>query len=126
MARKEFRPVYGFHLRGDTLPVLVAFPPVGGQVPDITGHIIFCTMKQSLEQADESALFSVAHTVPASSEAAQGRAAFDVPCTAMDVPPGLYWLDIQHVIPGSPPKVQTLHMEQLEIRGDATRRVSAP
>lgn len=125
MARREFRPVYGFHYRGDTLPVSVEFPAIDGVPVDITGYVLFCTMKATLADADESALFSVAHTVPGDTEAAAGRAYFEVEASALaDVAPGLYWLDVQAVIPGTPAKVQTLHVEQIEIRGDVTQRTA--
>lgn len=124
MARREFKPVYGFHYRGDTLPVSVQFPVEGAAPPNIAGRILFATLKTSLDDPDESALFSVAHTVPSGPEAEAGSAYFEVPHTAADVAPGRYWLDVQCVIPGSPPRVFTLHIEQIEIRADGTRRIT--
>lgn len=95
-----------------------------GTAVDITGDELWLTLKDSNTDADPGAA-QFHDTMPANAESVAGIGFVVAPSDdTVDVAPGLYHYDIQRVIPGDPPTVQTPVYGTMEVLEDTTVSVA--
>ena len=109
--------------RGDTVVIDVELSTQG--VPDnLEGTKFFVTMKSDLSDPDSEAELQIIVDTPAGVDAQQGKVRLTLPSDktgAEAMVPGKYHLDIQRVIPGTPPDVWTIHSQTIELLADVTK-----
>lgn len=118
MATERFlSPFY----RGDTVRYALEFTNEDGTPQDVTNWVVTVTMKTNLNDADVDAALQVQTTL-SGADALNGIGTVTLPSdeTAL-VEPGEYHIDIQRSIPGSPPDVQTIHYQRINVLADVTR-----
>lgn len=86
-----------------------------GQAIDITGNLLFFTLKTSNSDADPGALQEKV-TAPVNAESTAGIGRIPVPSTkTILVPAATYNFDFQRVVSGSPPYVETPRHGMVEV-----------
>lgn len=108
--------------RGDTRTFRVTITDKETGLPvDISGHLLFFTLKADVADADVDAALQVSTTLPSDANSVAGIGYLTVPSTsADDVAPGRYYCDIQWVQPGSPPIVTTILAGRARVLADIT------
>lgn len=94
-----------------------------GQAINITGDLLFFTLKTSPDDLDAAAVLQHSVTAPANAESTAGIGRIPVPIakTAL-VTPATYSFDVQRVTPGNPPTlVETPQYGTIEVLPDITR-----
>lgn len=95
-----------------------------GTAVDISGDELWLTLKDSNGDADPGAA-QFHDTMPANAESVAGIGFIVCPSDETDaVEPALYQYDIQRVIPGAPPTVQTPAYGTMEVLEDTTVSVA--
>lgn len=105
--------------RGDTVPLAVSFSRTG--IPeDITGHIVTLTLKATMTDPDPGAV-QVQVVCPPGAESDAGTVTITIGSDQSKLlSPGTYFYDVQKVIPGSPPIVQTAVSGNVTVMADVT------
>lgn len=112
---------FQFH-RGDTKPFVLAFTTVAGVPIDITGSILWITIKRSVDDLDVNAVIQKKVTFPETQESADGLGSITLGSDETRlIDPGIYLYDMQYVIPGDPPIVSTIISGRISILPDVTR-----
>ena len=109
--------------RGDTRTFRVTITDKETGLPvNISGHLLFFTLKADPADADLAAVLQVSAVMPANANSVAGIGYLTVPSTFADgVAPGRYYCDIQWVQPGSPPIVTTIWAGRARVLADMTR-----
>ncbi|MBF0115664.1 MAG: hypothetical protein HQM04_11575 [Magnetococcales bacterium] len=116
--KANLSPLY----RGDTREFAFEFTDGAGQPVNITGHALWFTMKQNMNDEDSEAVFQKQIVFPASPQSLQGEAVLTLTSAETDlIAPGIYVFDFQRVIPDNPPVVKTLISGKITILPDITR-----
>ncbi|MBF0108758.1 MAG: hypothetical protein HQL76_06245 [Magnetococcales bacterium] len=115
--------------RGDTKVFTLSFAAVAGTPIDITGHELWFTMKHSPNDPDVAAVLQKRIVFPATPESVAGAGSLTLHSTETAViEPGVYFYDMQKVIPGipgepnTPPVVATLISGRIQVLPDITQR----
>jgi len=97
-----------FH-RGDTLNLTFTFTnKVTGAAVDITGWQVWLTLKDAESDLDASAVIQKKVTAPAGADATAGILSMVVTSVDTAITAKSYYYDVQRIISGSPPDVQTV------------------
>lgn len=106
--------------RGDTYAFeLESSDPRTGAAIDITGYEYTITFKVNNDDADVDAV--IQKTIVASgTDAENGIVEIRLESDETNVAVGTYYMDVQRVIPGSPPDVSTLVTQTIDITQDIT------
>jgi len=104
--------------RGDTFSRSLFFTNVSGAAIDITGWIVFFTVKKNEEDLDTAAIISKdidTHTNPG-----LGLSSISLSKDDTDVDPYAYWYDIQ--IKTGTGEIRTIMKDKFTVHTDITRR----
>ncbi|MBF0141096.1 MAG: hypothetical protein HQL74_12560 [Magnetococcales bacterium] len=109
-------------VRGDTLPIPIEFYDFKDNPLDITGNVLWITLKKNVSDRDADAVFQKRIVCPENTDSMNGTGL--VVLTSAETKllnPGVYLYDIQHVIPGDPPVVSTPMSGTIKIHPDITQ-----
>ncbi len=116
--KANLSPLY----RGDTREFAFEFTDSAGEPVNITGHELWFTMKQNMNDEDSEAVFQRKIVFPDCPQSLQGEAVLTLTSAETDLfVPGVYVFDFQRVIPDNPPVVKTLMSGKITILPDITR-----
>ena len=119
MGNSSLSPFY----RGDTKTFNLSFKDSAGVSIDITDHELWFTMKESITDTDANAVFQKMIVFPAGTESENGSGTLTLDSTETGaINPGIYFFDIQKVIPETPPVVATLMSGKITVLQDVTQR----
>lgn len=108
--------------RGDTKVFNLSFKDSSGAPIDITGHELWFTMKLSVTDQDANAVIQKKIVFSSSTESQSGIGSLTLDSTETGaIDPGVYYFDIQKVIPETPPVVATLMSGKIAVLPDITR-----
>lgn len=110
--------------RGDTRTRTVTITDANDDPIDISGHVLWMTLKKNLTDADPGAL-QVSAVQPSNASTQAGIGTITLPSTQTALlTPGVYWYDVQWEQPGSPPIVKTVQSGRVRVKADVTRSTS--
>ena len=108
--------------RGDTKAFNLCFKDSVGVPIDITGHELWLTMKEKVTDSDANAVLQKQIIFPAGAESENGMGTLTLDSTETGgINPGIYFFDIQKVIPENPPVVATLMSGKITVLQDITQ-----
>lgn len=108
--------------RGDTKSLNLEFKDNDGIAIDITNHELWFTMKKKITDADEDAILQKKIIFPSDTNSENGLGTLTLESDETGaIEPGIYFYDIQKVIPENPPIVATLLSGKTSVRADITR-----
>ncbi|MBF0179927.1 MAG: hypothetical protein HQM03_07870 [Magnetococcales bacterium] len=108
--------------RGDTKAWNLEFKDGAGNPIDITNHVLWFTMKRTLEDLDENAALQKRITFPPGAESESGKGTLLLTSAETGaLRPGSYFYDLQKVIPENPPVVATIMSGKVVVQADITR-----
>lgn len=112
-------------VRGDTVPIEINITDVNGSPVNITGDLIFFTLKTDRTQSDAQAALTLKFTVPTGPYAVAGNVVITLKSTdTAALAAGKYYYDIQWVKAGTPPIVKTIFMGTVVVLLDSTIAVA--
>lgn len=113
--------LFPFH-RGDTKVFNLSFKDSSGDPINITGHSLWFTMKAAIADLDKDATLQKQMVFPAGTESENGTGVLTLTSDeTKTIDPGLYFFDIQKVIPENPPVVATVLSGRIAVLADITR-----
>ena len=111
--------ISSFH-RGDTRTYKFTFTDAADTAVDITGWVLWMTLKAERDDIDANAAMQVSATMPVDADSTAGIGYLVLSSTDTDVSPDTYYYDIQRVITGTPPRVSTLKSGKIKVMQDIT------
>jgi len=106
--------------RGDDLSFKLNFADTDGVAIDITGWLIFFTLKLDKDDSDSEAIYS--KTIEAPSGSSDGTITVSIPGADLNTLVGPYYYDFQFV--DASDNVRTITSGAITFEKDVTRRVS--
>jgi len=107
--------------RGDTkVYTFTVTNATSGNAVDITNWVFWITLKTLIDDADSAAIHQ-SNVTALGGDATNGIVTFTLTSTETDaIPVGVYKYDIQRVIGGSPPDVETIGIGTVKVLQDIT------
>lgn len=110
--------------RGDTVSYKMTFRDADKNPIDLTGKLIWFTLKSDLSLSDDDAAIQKV-VEPSGTDAENGNSKIVLSSQDTEISPGKYFFDFQLVTPASvatdPPVVVTMASGQITIKEDVTR-----
>ncbi|MBF0583289.1 MAG: hypothetical protein HQL80_03525 [Magnetococcales bacterium] len=109
--------------RGDTKPFLLELSDPDGKSVDMTGQVLWFTVKAARSLPDSAAVIQKRLICSDDVNAVEGRVQLLLSSHDTDIAPGAYYYDFQSVAPSDPPLVTTLFAGRFIVKEDITRSV---